>query len=46
MDLEEQLKRAKAGDQEALVQLVLTKKEEYYRLAYGYMGNQEDRAKP
>ncbi|ODA40874.1 RNA polymerase sigma factor [Desulfosporosinus sp. BG] len=42
MDLEELVKRAKAGDQEALVQLVMAKSEEFYRLAYVYMGNKED----
>lgn len=42
MNLEELVKRAKAGDQEALVQLVLAKKEEFYKLAYVYLGNNED----
>lgn len=42
MDLEELVKRAKAGDQEALVQLVLAKKEGFYKLAYVYMENKED----
>jgi RNA polymerase sigma factor, sigma-70 family len=42
VDLEELVKRAKAGDQEALVQLVLAKKEGFYKLAYVYMENKED----
>ncbi len=32
-------KSAGIGDKEALIQLVMAQKEEYYRLAYTYMGN-------
>lgn len=34
--------KAKQGDKEALVQLIMEQKNEYYRLAYVYMQNQED----
>lgn len=33
---------AKAGDKEALIRLVMDKKEEYYRLAYVYLHNKDD----
>lgn len=36
------VKLAKQGDKEALLQLVLAAKDEYYRLALAYMGNQHD----
>jgi RNA polymerase sigma-70 factor (ECF subfamily) len=34
--------KAKQGDKEALVQLIMEQKNQYYRLAYVYMQNQED----
>lgn len=34
--------QARAGDKEALIQLVMDRKNEYYRLAYTYTGNRED----
>lgn len=34
--------KAKAGDKEALLALIMAQKLDYYRLAYTYMGNQED----
>ncbi|MEL1135106.1 sigma-70 family RNA polymerase sigma factor [Desulfitobacterium sp. THU1] len=33
---------AQNGDKEALVQLIMSQKQDYYRLAYVYMKNQED----
>ena len=36
------VKRAKQGDKEALLQLMLAAKDEYYRLALVYMGNEHD----
>lgn len=36
------IKRAKQGDKEALIELIMDKKQEYYRLAYVYMKNKED----
>lgn len=36
------VRQAKAGDKEALIQLVMDQKNEYYRLAYTYTGNRED----
>lgn len=38
----EMVVRAKGGDKEALIQLIMSQKEDYYRLAYVYMKNQED----
>lgn len=34
--------KAKEGDKEALIQLVMDRKDEYYRLAYSYTYNRED----
>lgn len=42
MDTEELVGKAGAGDKDALVKLVMDKKDEYYRLAYVYMENRED----
>lgn len=42
METEELVKKARQGDKEALVQLIMTKKQEYYKLAYVYMRNPED----
>ena len=38
----ELVKRAKKGDKDALVQLIMAQKHDYYRLAYVYMKNKED----
>ncbi len=42
MDTASLLKRARSGDKDALVALIMEKKDEYYRLAYTYTGNRED----
>ena len=42
MELELLAKKAKKGDQDALVKLIMLKKDEYYKLAYVYMKNKED----
>lgn len=34
--------KARVGDKEALLALIMAQKQDYYRLAYSYMGNQED----
>lgn len=36
------VKRAKKGDKDALVKLIMGKKDDYYRLAYVYLNNKED----
>lgn len=36
------VKEAKQGDKEALVQLIMAKKQDYYKLGYIYMKNSED----
>lgn len=36
------IKKAKKGDKEALLKLVMNRKLEYYKLAYVYMKNEED----
>ncbi len=36
------IKRAKKGDKEALVHLIMSQKAEYYKLAYAYTGNKDD----
>lgn len=36
------VKKAKRGDKEALLQLIMSEKDTYYRLAYSYTGNKED----
>ena len=36
------MKKAKQGDKGALMQLVLAAKDDYYRLAYTYVGNEHD----
>lgn len=38
----QEIKRAMAGDKDALVSLIMKQKNDYYRLAYVYMKNQED----
>jgi len=42
MDVIDLVRKSKKGDKEALIQLVMHKKQEYYRLAYVYTGNKED----
>lgn len=42
MNEETLVNQARAGDKEALIQLVMNRKDEYYRLAYTYTGNRED----
>lgn len=36
------IKRAKMGDKEVLIELMMSQKQDYYRLAYVFMKNQED----
>ncbi|TGE35210.1 sigma-70 family RNA polymerase sigma factor [Desulfosporosinus fructosivorans] len=38
----EMVKRAKAGDKEILINLIMRQKQDYYRLAYVYMKNHDD----
>ncbi|MFE4709408.1 RNA polymerase sigma factor [Paenibacillus sp. NPDC056722] len=42
MDVVQQVKKSKKGDKEALLQLIMTEKDAYYRLAYAYMRNESD----
>ncbi len=42
MQVEMLVNRARYGDKEALVQLITAQKGDYYKLAYVYMGNQEE----
>ncbi|WP_432403091.1 sigma-70 family RNA polymerase sigma factor [Wukongibacter sp. M2B1] len=42
MDIENMIKEAKQGDRDALVQLIMAEKQDYYKLAYTYMRNRED----
>lgn len=42
MDEAALVRQARNGDKEALIQLVMSQKNEYYRLAYTYTGNRED----
>ncbi|MCF6464847.1 RNA polymerase sigma factor [Clostridium sp. Cult2] len=42
MEIKSLIKRAKKGDKEALLQLVMNQKNDYYKLAYIYMKNEED----
>jgi RNA polymerase sigma factor (sigma-70 family) len=42
LELLDYVDKAKQGDQEALLQLIMAKRDEYYRLAYVYLKNQED----
>ncbi|MGE5389659.1 MAG: RNA polymerase sigma factor [Deltaproteobacteria bacterium] len=42
MEIEKLIIKAKKGDKEALLQLILAKQTEYYRLAYVYTQNRED----
>ncbi|MCO5388458.1 MAG: RNA polymerase sigma factor [Desulfosporosinus sp.] len=36
------IKRAKMGDKEVIIELILRQKQDYYRLAYTFMKNQDD----
>ncbi|MDF2519616.1 MAG: polymerase subunit sigma-24 [Clostridia bacterium] len=42
METEVLVRKAKQGDKEALVQLIMAQKQDYYKLAYVYMKNPED----
>lgn len=42
MDIAALVRQAGAGDKEAVLRLVMDRKDEYYRLAYVYTGNRED----
>lgn len=42
MDVVNRVKLAKKGDKEALLQLILSQKSSYFRLAYSYMRNEAD----
>lgn len=42
LQIEKRVRKAQRGDKEALLHLVLDKKEEYYRLAYSYLRHEED----
>ncbi|OBZ18127.1 RNA polymerase subunit sigma-24 [Bacillus sp. FJAT-27264] len=42
MDVVQQVKKSKKGDKEALLRLIMTEKDAYYRLAYAYMRNESD----
>lgn len=42
MDIEVLIRKAKQGDKEALVQLIMAEKKDFYKLAYLYMRNEED----
>ncbi len=42
MDTESLVKKTKSGDKNSLVQLILAKKQDYYKIAYVYMKNSED----
>lgn len=41
-DITFQVQQIKKGDKDILINLILEKKNEYYKLAYVYLGNQED----
>lgn len=42
MDSADLIKKARAGDKNALVKLIMDSKNDYYRLAYVYLRNKED----
>lgn len=42
MEVFQLVKKAKKGDKEALLQLIMKEKDAYYKLAFTYMGNQHD----
>lgn len=41
-EIVEMVRRAKAGDKEILITLIMRQKQDYYRLAYVYMKNHDD----
>ena len=42
MEDRELIKKAKSGDKEILIKLIMDKKQDYYKLAYVYMKNEAD----
>lgn len=42
MDIESLVKKSKKGDKDALLKLIMDKKQDYYKIAYVYMKNSED----
>jgi RNA polymerase sigma-70 factor (ECF subfamily) len=42
MDVTRLVKKAKKGNKEALLQLIMNQKDDYYKLAFTYLGNQHD----
>lgn len=42
MNMTDLIGRAKSGDKEALIQLIMNRKDEYYKLAYVYLKDRED----
>jgi len=42
MDIQSLVHRAKEGDKEALVDLIIAQREDYYKIAYVYVENKED----
>ncbi|MDV2884513.1 RNA polymerase subunit sigma-24 [Alkalihalophilus pseudofirmus] len=42
MNVKKLVAKAKKGNKEALVQLIMARKDDFYRLAYSYMGNEHD----
>ncbi|MRG87816.1 RNA polymerase sigma factor [Salinibacillus xinjiangensis] len=42
MDIQRLVKKAKKGDKEALLELIMEQKDDYYKLAYTYTGNRDD----
>jgi len=42
MERDTLVKKAKQGDKDALVELIMAQKQDYYKLAYVYLKNQED----
>jgi RNA polymerase sigma factor (sigma-70 family) len=42
MDSEALIKKAKQGEKVALVQLIMLEQQEFYKLAYSYMGNSDE----
>lgn len=41
-EIVQRVKRAKAGDKEVLIELIMSQKQEFYRLAYVFMKNSDD----
>lgn len=42
MDVDRLVRQAKKGNKESLLQLIMSEKDDYYRLAFTYMGNTHD----